>query len=260
MAGPTTAERGGKAEPTAPPRRTPARRKRARRAVLILLVLVTVLAAAGTWLVYGSSWLRAQHVTVSGTKVLTADEVRAAAAVPLGGPLASVDTGAVEHRLLAALPRIAEVTVERDWPHGIGLKVTERTPSAVLKSGEKFIEVDAEGVRFATVVTAPAGAPLVELTPDQSPSLLHFGTKSLLRAAVEVSASLPDSVRKDARVIRMRSYDSVTVELSGGRTVVWGSSEEGEQKASVLIALMKAAKNANRFDVSAPSAPAASGS
>ncbi|MCZ4121577.1 cell division protein FtsQ/DivIB [Streptomyces sp. H39-S7] len=260
MAGPTTVERGGTAEPTAPARRTPARRKRVRRAVLILLVLVTLSAAAGTWLVYGSSWLRAERVTVSGTDVLTAEEVRAAAGVPLRGPLASVDTGAVERRLLAALPRIREVTVERDWPHTIDLKVTERTPSAVLKSGGKFIEVDAEGVRFATVVTAPAGAPLVELTADQSPSLLHFGTKAMLRAAVEVSAKLPDSVRKDARVIRMRSYDSVIVELSGGRTVVWGSAEDGSRKAAVLTALMKAAKNANRFDVSAPSAPAASGS
>ncbi|MDJ0341079.1 FtsQ-type POTRA domain-containing protein [Streptomyces sp. H10-C2] len=260
MAGPTTAERGEKAEPAAPARRTPARRKRARRAVLILLIVATVLAVAGTWLVYGSSWLSAQRVTVSGTRVLTPEQVRATAAVPLRGPLASVDTGAVERRLLAALPRIDKVTVERDWPHTIGLKVTERTPSAVLKSGGKFIEVDAEGVRFATVDTSPAGVPLVELTPDQSPSLLHFGTKNLLRAAVEVSSSLPDSVRRDARVIRMRSYDSVTVELSGGRTVVWGSAEHGSEKAAVLTALMKAAKNAGRFDVSAPSAPAASGS
>lgn len=260
MAGPTTAERGERAEPTAPARRTPDRRRRLRRAVLLLIVLGTVTAAAGSWLVYGSSWLRAERVTVSGTTVLDPDLVRAAADVPLRAPLASVDTGAVERRLLAALPRIAEVTVERDWPHTIELKVTERTPSAVLKSGGKFIEVDAEGVRFATVVTAPAGAPLVELAADQSASLLHFGTKRLLRAAVEVSADLPDSVRKDARVIRMRSYDSVIVELSGDRTVVWGSAEDGPRKAAVLTALMKAAKNANRFDVSAPSAPAASGS
>ncbi|MDF9812648.1 FtsQ-type POTRA domain-containing protein [Streptomyces sp. SPB162] len=260
MAGPTTAERGENAAPAAPARRLPARRKRVRRAVLLLLVLVTVPAAVGSWLVYGSSWLRTEDVTVSGTKVLTPDQVLAAADVPLRGPLASVDTGAVERRLLAALPRIAAVTVERDWPHTIDLKVTERAPSAVLKSGGKFIEVDAEGVRFATVVTAPAGAPLVELTADQSASLLHFGTKALLQAAVEVSADLPDSIRKDARVIRMRSYDSVIVELSGDRTVVWGSAEDGTRKAEVLTALMKVAKNANRFDVSAPSAPAASGS
>ncbi|MEU3465320.1 FtsQ-type POTRA domain-containing protein [Streptomyces sp. NPDC006733] len=260
MAGPTTAERGEKAEPTAPARRTPDRRRRVRRALLLLLVLTTVVAAGGSWLVYGSSWLRTEKVAVSGTEALTAQEVRAAAAVPLDGPLASIDTGAVERRLLAALPRIAEVAVERDWPHTIRLKVTERTPSAVLKNGGKFIEVDAEGVRFATVATAPAGAPLVELTAEQSASVLHFGTKAMLQAAVEVSADLPDSVRKDARVIRMRSYDSVIVELSGDRTVVWGSAEDGARKAAVLTALMKAAKNANRFDVSAPSAPAASGS
>jgi len=56
------------------------------------------------------------------------------------------------------------------------------------------------------------------------------------------------------------SYDGITVELSGGRDVMWGSEEDGSLKASVLTALMKARPGAAHFDVSAPTAPAASGS
>jgi cell division protein FtsQ len=226
--------------------------------VLIGLITATVLAGGGTWAVYGSSWLRATRVTVGGTGVLTPDQVRRAARVPLGGPLLSVDTGAVRERLLAALPRIDDAEVRLSWPHTVSVKVTERTPSAVLKSGRQFTEVDREGVRFATVDRAPRGVPLLQLTPVPSASLRHFGTKGLLRAAIAVAGDLPDSLHGQATAIRVRSYDGITVELSGDREVMWGSEEDGAGKAAVLAALMKAEPHAAHFDVSAPTAPAAS--
>ncbi|MFF7157081.1 FtsQ-type POTRA domain-containing protein [Streptomyces sp. NPDC008139] len=231
-----------------------------RRTAIITLVVLTVLVAGGTWAVYGSSWFRATRVTVTGNDVLTPQQIERAAGVPLGGALVSVDTGAVRRRLLAALPRIGHVDVERSWPHTVRVKVTERTASAVLKSGDKFTEVDPGGVRFATVDTAPRGVPLVQLTPDQSPSLRHFGTKSLLRAAIAVAADLPESLHGQATAIRVRSYDNITVELSRGRSVMWGSAEQGARKAAVLNALLKVQPHASHYDVSAPSAPAASGS
>jgi cell division protein FtsQ len=225
--------------------------------VLALLGAVTVLVMAGGWLVYGSSWLAVTRVEVTGIRVLTPGQVRGVAGVPLGDALASVDTDAIGRRLRKALPRIESVEVDRSWPHTIQLKVTERTPSALIKKGQKFIEVDPNGVRYATSDTAPKDVPLVELTPNQSPSLRLFGTKRLLQAAVGVAADLPSAVHKEARAIRVRSYDNITIVLSGGRTVMWGSEERGAEKAVALTALMKAASGAGHFDVSAPSAPAA---
>jgi cell division protein FtsQ len=222
--------------------------------------VLTVLVGGGTYAVYGSSWFRATRVTVSGTHELTVTQIERAAAVPLGGPLISVDTGAVRARLLKALPRIGAVSVTHSWPHTVTVKVTERTPSAVLKSGTKFTEVDRDGVRFATVDQAPAGVPLVQLVSVRSASLRQFGTQKLLRAAIEVAGDLPDSLRGQATAIQVRSYDGITVELSRGREVVWGSAEDGARKSAVLTALMKAEPQAAHFDVSAPTAPAASGS
>ncbi len=69
---------------------------------------------------------------------------------------------------------------------------------------------------------------------------------------------LPGNVAREVVAVRVRSYDSVTLEMAGGRTVFWGSGERGVAKARALLALMKAAPGAVRFDVSAPSAPAAS--
>lgn len=138
MAGPTTAERGErqklKSGPPRPPR--PVRLRRLR--VLIVLLVAMVLVGGGVvWLLYGSQWLRVERLSVSGTRVLTARQVREAAEVPDGTPLVSVDTDAVEARLLRRLPRIDSVDVVRSWPHGIGLKVTERTPVLVMKQPGK---------------------------------------------------------------------------------------------------------------------------
>ncbi|MEV4436370.1 FtsQ-type POTRA domain-containing protein [Streptomyces sp. NPDC049555] len=231
-----------------------------RRGLLLRAGAGVLLLGAVVWVLYGSSWLRVTRVEVSGTTTLTPDQVREAAEVPLGQPLVAVDGDAVEARLLARLRRIASVDVERSWPHTIGLKVTEREPKALLEKGGKYIEIDSAGVRFATVDRARPGVPRLVVEQDDSPSNRRFGTERLEREAVRVAAGLPPAVRKDTQVIRVRSYDAITVELTGDRTVVWGSGERGDAKARTLVALMKAAGGAKRFDVSAPAAPAVSGS
>ncbi|MFH8486244.1 cell division protein FtsQ/DivIB [Streptomyces longisporoflavus] len=261
MAGPTTAERQ---RITSGPPRPPRSRARVRPRTLILsLIALVLLGAGGVWLFYGSQWLRVERVTTSGTRVLTPEEVREAAAAPVGSPLVSVDTDVLENRLRKKLRRIDSVDVERSWPHEISLKVTERKPVLLIEKGGKFVEVDAKGVRFATVGHAPKGVPLLELTPDRenaASSLRRFDSHRLRREAVSVAGALPAAVERDTRVVKVRSYDSISLELSGDRTVAWGSSEKGRAKASTLSALMKAAPKARHFDVSVPTAPASSAS
>ncbi|MEU6626397.1 FtsQ-type POTRA domain-containing protein [Streptomyces litmocidini] len=265
-AGPTTAEKSGTSKSKGSSERPSGARTRnhrfrvpAPRLLLVALGLVA-LVAGGVWALYGSTWFRVEHVKTSGTRVLTPAEVEAVAAVPMGAPLVSVDTDGIEARLRQRLPRIESIDVVRSWPHGIGLKVTERQPALLIEKGGKFIEVDSTGMRFATVDTAPRGVPRLVLDSAASPSLRRFGADRLLREAVRVRGELPPEVARDTRVVRITSYDSVTLELTGGRTVFWGSGEHGPVKARVLTALMKASPKAGHFDVSAPTAPASSGS
>ncbi|MFJ4470546.1 cell division protein FtsQ/DivIB [Streptomyces sp. NPDC089424] len=264
MAGPTTAERGARQQETSGP--PPVRRLGLPRLrTIIILGLVLILLGAGVgWLLYGAQWTRVERVTVSGTGVLTPTQVREAADVPVGAPLISVDTDRIETRLRRKLPRIDAVRVVRSWPHGISLKVTERTPVLLVEKGREFIEVDDEGVRFATVSETPKGVPLLELTVSRSgsaaPSHRRFGERRLVREAVRVTAAIPPAVAQDTRVVKVRSFDDISLELTGGRTVEWGSGEKGRAKARSLTALMKAASGARHFDVSVPTAPASSGS
>ncbi|MEV6244958.1 FtsQ-type POTRA domain-containing protein [Streptomyces sp. NPDC051742] len=265
-AGPTTAEKSGASTSKGSsdgPSRTGARNRKFRvpgARVLLIALAVLALAAGGVWALYGSAWFRVERVKTYGTSVLTPREVEEVAAVPVGAPLVSIDTEAIEARLRQRLPRIESVDVVRSWPHGIGLKVTERKPVLLMRKGGKFVEVDATGTPFATVDTAPRGVPLLVLDAASSPSLRRFDGDRLLREAVRVRGELPAEIARDTRVVRVTSYDSVTLELTRGRSVFWGSGEHGPVKARVLTALLKATPKAGHFDVSAPTAPASSGS
>ncbi|MEU8791761.1 FtsQ-type POTRA domain-containing protein [Streptomyces sp. NPDC048643] len=261
MAGPTTAERGERQKLESGPPRPPFLGRLRRPHRLIILILALVLAGAATlWILYGSPWLRLERVSASGTRVLTPEQVRKAADVPVGSPLISVDTGTIEARLRRKLPRIDSVDVVRSWPHGISLNVTERTPVLLIEKGANFIEVDDEGVRFATVSDAPKNVPSLELAVSRPESLRRFPADRLVRAAVRIAGDIPSAVARDTRAVKVRSYDSASLQLKDGRSVEWGSGENGRAKARTLTALMKASPKARHFDVSAPTAPASSGS
>ncbi|MCX4761316.1 FtsQ-type POTRA domain-containing protein [Streptomyces sp. NBC_01275] len=264
MAGSATAERGARQQESSGPPLVRRLGPRRLRMIIILVLAVVLLGAGGVWTLYGSQWLRVERVSVSGTSVLTPQQVREAADVPVGSPLVSVDTRAIETRLRRELPRIDDVDVVRSWPHGIGLKVTERKPVLLVQNGSNFVEVDDEGVRFATVSEAPKGAPLLKMAVSSSgsgaASLRRFGQDRLVREAVRAVGDLPAAVAKETQALKVRSYDDISLELGGGRTVAWGSAEKGAAKARTLTALMKASPAARHFDVSVPTAPASSGS
>ncbi|MDQ0990376.1 cell division protein FtsQ/DivIB [Streptomyces sp. V3I7] len=264
MAGPTVAERGERQQGSSGPpllRRPGLPRL---RTIVILAVAVVLLGAGSVWVLYGSPWLRVERVSVAGTRILTSDQVRRTSEAPVGAPLVSVDTGAIEARLRRKMPRIDTVEVVRAWPHGIGLKVTERAPVLLVRRNGEFVEVDDEGVRFATVPKAPKNIPVLDLAASRSDSasasLRRFGTDRLTRAAVRVAGALPAAVLHETGSVKVRSYDAISLQLGGGRTVDWGSGENGRAKARALTALMKAAPNARHFDVAVPTAPVSSGS
>ncbi|WP_062211558.1 cell division protein FtsQ/DivIB [Streptomyces sp. NBRC 109706] len=268
MAGVTTAERGGdrrQSESGPPPADPTGRRPRWLPKPWVLLLggaLLLGLGGFGTWALFGSDWLRVERVSVNwteGPRELTEEQILTAAAVPVGSPMASLDKGAVSERLLAALPRLDTVRVVRAWPDGVSLKVVEREAVLQQPTDDGFAEVDDEGVAFAENAEALSGVPLLELEVGDSPSWRRFGEDRIRAEAASVLPALPESVRSDLEVLRVASYDSITLELSGDRTVRWGSAEDSEAKATALEAVFNVAGDARHFDVQAPSVPAVAG-
>ena len=96
--------------------------------------MLVALVVGGVRLVFFSRYLSVQSVQVTGTGLLSADDIRSAAEVPDEQPLARVDVAAIERRVEALAP-VADAEVLRQWPDRVLIRVTERTPIAVVVIG-----------------------------------------------------------------------------------------------------------------------------
>ncbi|TQK70678.1 cell division protein FtsQ/DivIB [Nocardioides sp. SLBN-35] len=232
-------------------RRAFARRQRARRWLTWRYVLAVVLLVGGLcfgiYAIYFSSWLRAEAVQVVGNAQLSEKQVLATADVPLGGPLASVDVHAIEVRL-KSLATVKSVDVSRTWPHDVRIEIVERTPVAVLDRGDRLTNLDASGVAFGRLAKAPDGLPRVKIGPGADGDALAEG------AAVVVA--LDPAITELVDFVEVRSVDEIDLHLRDGRLVRWGSSDQAEDKAAVLLELLN--RKAQVYDVSVPGAPTTS--
>ncbi len=221
------------------------RRERLRRRILRLaaVVGVLVLVSVAAWVVLLSPVFAVTTVAVTGTSVLTPDVVKAAAHVPLGTPLARLDTGAIVARV-AQLKPVASVTVTRSLPHRVTIAVKERKAVYALSSASGFDLIDGSGVDYASVTATPKGLVVAAIAG---------GDERLRRDVAVVVAALPPAVRDRAVLVDAKTPDSITLELNGGAQVVWGSADSSSQKAQVLTALLGV--KASVYDVSSPSHP-----
>lgn len=219
------------------------RRRRRWLWVLLAGVVVAVLVVAG-WLVAFSSVLAARTVQVRGAQILAVDDVRAAAGVRLGAPLARQDLQAIADRV-ATLKPVSRVDVTRSWPHAVVIQVRERTPLLSVRQPDGFLLIDSGGTGYQTVPTAPAGVLLTEADVTNGPLLSQLGG---------VATALPPELRAKVKLVKAVTADGIRLTLADGDTVVWGSAEQSPLKAQVTAALLK--RQGTTYDVSAPHSPA----
>jgi cell division protein FtsQ len=225
--------------------RTTRRRYLARR-WLALLVVLTVVAIA--YLVMFTSLLGVRSVDVLGTKEIPPEQVREAAAIELGTPMVRLAADEAATRV-AALPRVAEVVVERSWPSTVEIIVTERTPVAVQLSGDGVHLIDGTGFDYATEKARPEGLPELKMstvTPDDPAT----------HAAVSVLAALPKQLRPQVAQITAPTPGDVRLLLADGRTVRWGDARNSERKGAVLAPLLT--RPGTTYDVTTPDFPTVS--
>lgn len=221
------------------------RQRRTRRLVVggagLAVALVVV---AGLWAVLFSSLFALRTVAVSGTQVLTPEQVQAAAGAPLGTPLARVGERPIAERV-AGLPQVESVTVRRHFPHTLDVRVVERRPAYAVEADGRWLLVDAAGIAYLSVQERP-GSLVQVAAPTNDPALLQ--------AVAGVMAMLPPGMAADLESIEARSADTITLKLRG-REVVLGSSADLDLKLQVAQALLQGTKAA-WIDVSAPGHPA----
>ncbi|MFW0792889.1 FtsQ-type POTRA domain-containing protein [Gordonia sp. CPCC 205515] len=229
----------------------PAARRRGPRLLLGTLAVIAVVVGL-ILIAYLTPLMSVRSTDVNAVSAVSRDEIVAAAKVPEGTPLLQVDTAAVAARI-AAIPSVASVRVQRSYPSALTITVAERTPVVKITDGDQTHVLDRTGVGYLTFKAAtgvpPEMAALPEFsTPNPGPS------DPTTTATLSAVADLPPAISR--QLVRVTASSPVDIEftLKGNKTVVWGDSSHGAEKARTLSALMT--RDATMFNVSSPEFPA----
>lgn len=215
-----------------------------KRRVSIAAVLVLVVAGALGWVVFYSSVLGLDHIEVRGAQALSAATVEDVLAIPRGTPLARVDLSAAE-AALESITAVESARLTRDWPRTLVVQLTERTAVAAVDVEGTTWLLDRFGVLFAQVSAIPEGVLALQLATP--------GPEDRATAAViVVIESLTPAISAILVQILADSPTEISLELTDGRTVIWGGPDNSVQKSQILGGLLTGGVVGTVYDVSSP--------
>ena len=244
------------------PRKERAPLTRARK-LLYTASALAIIAVLYVVLVFFSPLLATQKITVRGASLLETTQVEQKLEPLRGVPLTRIDEKKVRE-LIGQDNVIRSVQVESRPPHELVVTLKERTAVAVVKQGDTYHTVDSDGVSLLESATQPdTSVPLVRFSGDDPQASAEFRTISTALSA------MPSELLAQVKEASATSTSSITLTLRDNTTVQWGTAEESELKAKVLLSLRQAiAKRAQEeksseaqtqkvtvYDVSAPRVP-----
>src|SRR5581483_9237398 len=200
-----------------------------------LLGLLALLAISG--LLYdtaASPAFRVRQVSVSGNRLLNAEEVLNVAAVQ-GTNIFWLRRSEVAERV-SRLPAVRSVEVRVLLPDRVNLVVHERTPYVSWQSGDATFLVDRDGVVLGT--QAPEQPLIVIHDLDATP--LAAGVRvdaAALRTVAALNGALPGALGMSAAEYDYSRALGIEVQDPSGTRLRFGSDEAIDAKITILAAL-----------------------
>lgn len=224
---------------------------RSRRRTRSWLIAGGILVALVVFVVVGaySPLMALRTIEVSGASRVSAEQVQSALSGHLGTPLPLIDANQVKSDL-SQFTLIQSFVAESRPPGTLVVRIVERQPVGAIAvedgADAGFELVDAAGVVIQSSPERPEGYPVI----DAGDSTTSAG----FRSAAAVVAALPDSIRTQLDTVTAATKDDVTLTLTSGANVVWGSPERSDYKAVVLAALLVSNPpgSVDEYDVASP--------
>jgi len=225
--------------------------RRRRRTLAITGIAILALLVAALVAVLTLPAFEVQKTSVSGISYVDEGEVDRAVTSAQGTSELLLPTSDLE-AAVEKVPGVKSASVERQWPDGMHVIVTERLPLAIVTDAAgTTVIVDADGKALPDA--AGTDHDLVSLQVGEGAADHGAATSAML----DVLASLPEDLRGRVTAITATTASDVTLAITTDdgetKTLVWGDAKDGALKAEVTAALL--AQPGTVIDVSAPSAP-----
>jgi len=205
----------------------------------LLALAIAVIVGLASYALGWSTLFTVSSVEIKGTDQFLPQSVK------VGEKLARVEPRAVASTY-ENFAFVQDAQVSRNWISGkVTISITTRTPVAIFNNQA----IDDSGKAFVVKGNLPAALPQIQASNVE-----------IAVTAVEFMTSLPDEIRSNLKILKVRSTGAyvMDVDVEGRKVEVrWGFATDNELKAKVYKALLAQPENAKlkRMDLSAPHAP-----
>jgi cell division protein FtsQ len=240
------------------------KREAGRRRLRWLIVGTAGLTAVA--LAVGIVWSPAfavRHVVVLGGEHTRPALVLAAAGLDHHPLMVDVDAARAD-RAIDRLPWVAQAHVQRHWPDGITVVLSERVPVAMVGpvGDTKLVDVAGRVLAGATFGTAlpeveiesTPGVPGPVAGPAPGPAGSEVAAGYL--PGLAVAAAMPPALVPRTLAIVVGSDGTLTLRLSSGASAVLGDSTQMEQKLIAVLTLVERVRiGTETIDATVPALP-----
>lgn len=208
-------------------------------AFAVVVVAFSAGATFGAYSLLSGETLRVRHADVAGIEI--ADPHAVVAAADLGGrSLLVVDTDAAARRIVATLPEVKAAAVERDWPQGVRIAVTEHHGWGYWESAGQRAVIDADGLVIEHGRPPAADAvTIIDVTgtlPPQAGDVIDADT-------VQTVARLVADARSQRLGVQVGRFEfhsdrGLVIRVTDGPDAVFGDSHNYDFKIAAWGALL----------------------
>ena len=213
------------------------------RIVFFSLIGILILGLISA-ILYWTPLMSVRRIEIIGADHLSGEQLHEVINVQLHTPLMQVKTARIADRI-ASLPPVEKVTVQCRYPSTLRVIITERTPVAMKDFPDGIHLFDRDGVDFLTV-EPPVDLPYLGV---DNPSPVDATTIGALKVLTTLTQQGIEGIGR----IDASSLASITLHLSDGKTIIWGSAERTPEKAHKLAALLT--QPGTVYDLSSPDLP-----
>ena len=229
----------------------------ARRGLLVSAALLALLAGGYFGWLRNSSLVAVEEVEITGLSAPSADRIeRALTAAAEDMTTLHVRPDELK-QAVAGFPVVQAIHVQRDFPHGLRIRVIERRPVALLETGDERVAVAGDGTLLPDVDVAGT-LPHVRADAAASGGRLSDGAA---RALMAVAGAAPARLLARAEGIQIQSGRGIVVELRDGPELIFGDGSRPRAKwvAASAVLAQESSQGASYLDLRIPGRPAAGG-
>lgn len=230
-------------------------RKHRRRLLIALLIALALLTLYRFWF-RDSSFVRVEHVSVSGLTTKDAPRIQAA----LEGAAHDMSTMRINQAELnsavAGFPVVKTVEAQASFPHTLKIHVVEEKPAAVLAVNNERLLLAPDGSVLRGVATGHP-LPLIRTNGAVPQAML---TDSTPLGALHVAGAAPEALLGRISSIT-HGKEGILVHLRSGPELIFGDDSRPFAKWAAVAAVLAdpSSKGASYVDVRLPGRPIAGG-